>query len=245
MEPIGNGLIPFGVSDEERKRQRENLAKRSAAGMEKRYQDQNRSDLEEAERLNAPPVITVGNCQTCQSPHRLWIERRLMKGDSYKAIAESIPEGPDRRSISNHAKKHMPLDSAIVRAVLEEEAGLLEQNIEEGVAGAFSVRGAFNVLIRKGYEDALSGVTTVEVRDLIQLARVFNEMESSAALQATEEAKMAVRIFMEAIQNVVGDMLDEEQANEMKRAIVAEVQRLRSRDEIEVEVENNLRVLNR
>jgi hypothetical protein len=242
-EPTGSEPVPTGISDEERKRQRANLAKRSAAGMEKSYQDKNRAALEEAESLNAPPVIVEGKCQTCQSPHRLWIERRLMKGDAYKTIAEMIPDGPDRRSISNHAKKHMPIESAIVRAVLEEEAGLLGQNLEEGVQGAFSMRGALHVLIRKAYEDALNNVTTVEPRDLIQLMKLFNEMDSSSSTRMMEEAKASVSIFMEAINHTLTDMFEKEQADEVSRAIVLEVKRLRQQHELEAQIENNLRQL--
>lgn len=241
----------FGISDEERKRQRQKLEARSAAGQAKKYQDQNRADLEIEEAMNAPPMITVGQCQTCQHPHRLWIERQVLKGRSYKAIAESLPpdsEGHqlDRRSISNHySKGHMPLDSAIMRGVLEEEAGVLGQNFEEGVRGAFTNRGALNTLIRKAYEDAMSGVTTVEPRDLIQMVKLYNEMDSSASLAATEEAKLAVRIFMEAIQNVLADRFEIEEANEIKSELRLEIQRLRQRDDIDIEVENNLRTLPR
>lgn len=244
----------YGIDDETRRKQRENLSKRSAAGMEKRYAELNRSALEEAEASMAPPVITVPQCHVCQSERRLWIERQLLRGRSYAAIANSLPEEIlsggstrkiDRRSIAHHSKEHMPLDSAVVRAVMEEEADLLGQNWEEGVRGAFTNRGALNTLIRKAFDDAMNNVTTVEPRDLIQMVKLYNEMETSGATAATEEAKTAIRIFMEAIQNVVTDMLDAEKAEELKRAIVDEVKRLRSRDEIEIEVEHNLRTLPR
>lgn len=244
----------LGIDDETRRKQREQLFKRSQAGMEKKYADSNRSALEEAELAMAPPVITVPQCFVCQSERRLWIERQLLKGRSYSAIANSLPpeilpggeqRKIDRRSIAHHSKEHMPLDQAVVRAIMEEEADLLGQNWEEGVRGAFTNRGALNALIRKAFDDAMNNVTTVEPRDLIQMVKLYNEMESGTATAATEEAKIAVRIFMEAIQNVVTDMLDPELAEEMKRNIVEEVKRLRSRDEIDVEVEHNLRTLPR
>lgn len=239
----------FGIDDETRKKQRETLAKRSAAGLEKKYQDSNRLALEEAEAAMAPPVITVPQCHVCMSERRLWIERQLMRGRSYAAIANSLPPEVtpggstrkiDRRSIAHHSKEHMPLDSAVVRAVLEEEADLLGQNWEEGVRGALTNRGMLRTLIQKAYEDAMNNVTTVEPRDMVQMIKQFNEMENSTATAATEEAKMAVRIFTEAIQNVVKDMLEPELGEEFKRAIVAEVKRLRSRDEIDIEVEHHL-----
>lgn len=239
----------FGIDDETRKKQRENLVKRSAAGLEKKYQDSNRLALEEAEASMAPPVITVPQCHVCTSERRLWIERQLLRGRSYAAIANSLPPEVlpggetrkiERRSIAHHSKEHMPLDSAVVRAVLEEEADLVGQNWEEGVRGAFTNRGALNTLIRKAFDDAMNNVTTVEPRDLIQMVKLYNEMASNTGVAAEEEAKTAVRLFMESIQNVVADMLDPELGEEFKRAIVTEVKRLRTRDEIDMEVEHHL-----
>jgi hypothetical protein len=219
--------------------------------MQKRWQQHDRADLEEAEKLNAPPVIVEPKCYTCQSPHRLWIERRLMKGDAYKTIAASLPPHPetgklvDRRSISNHAKNHMPLESGVVRAVLEEEANLIGQNLEEGIAGAFSMRGALNVLVRKAFDDALAGITTVEPRDLVQMIKLFNEMDSSSSTRMVEEAKASVSIFRDAMRNTLTDMFEKEQAEEIAHAVVREVKRLREQYEMESDIENNLRQLNR
>lgn len=233
------------VSDEERRKRQEIKEKRSVAGMEKRWQQADREELDKAVEANAPPVISEAKCHTCQNPHRLWIESMLFKGMSYKAIADSIPDGPDRRSISHHYQHHMRVDQAVVRGILEEEAGILNQNVEEGVKGAFTNRGALNVLIRKAYDDAYAGITTVEPRDLIQMIKLYNEMDSSASVQAMEEAKAAVRIYTDAIKNVFAEMLDSEMAQELQRSIVQEIQRLRKIDEIDAQVENELRVIPR
>ena len=111
------------------------------------------------------------------------------------------------------------------------------------MAGAFTARGALNILIRKAYDDAMAGVTTVEPRDMIQMIRVYNEMESSSSITAVEDAKLAIRLFMEAIKNVIGDKFEHEEGQKILVAIQDEVKRLRSRDEIDVEVERNLKAL--
>lgn len=239
----------FGIDDETRRRQQQNVAKRSASHLTKKYADENRAALEEAEALLAPPVISVPQCHVCTSERRLWIERQLMRGRSYAAIANSLPPEVlpggesrkiDRRSIANHSKEHMPLDSAVVRAVLEEEADLVGQNWEEGVRGAFTLQGALLNLIQKAYDDAMNSVTTIEARDIAQFAKLYKEISDNSSVAATEEAKMAVRLFTEAIQNVADDFLEGDAVNEFKRAIVDEVKRLRERDEIDVEVERHL-----
>lgn len=234
------------ISDEERKKQRANLAKRSASGMEKSYTDKNREALEKATASMAPPLITVKQCNACMSERRLWIEQMLLQGLSYSAISKALAasgEHVDRRTISHHSKEHMAVQDAVTRAVMEQEADLLGQQYEEGVQGAFSMRGALHVLIRKAFNDAMNNVTTVEPRDMIQMIRSFNEMESSSSVTAVEEAKMAVRLFMEAIQNVTADELTPEEGERIRIAISAEVKRLRSRDEIDIEVEKNLKQL--
>jgi hypothetical protein len=238
--------MPFEIDQEKRRKQFEKLNQQSS--LEHRFAEQNREELEALVAQYAPPVVTIPQCETCNHPYRLWIEQQVLKGRSYSAIARSLPpdeEGHklDRRSISNHAKEHMALDQAVIRAEMEEEAELLGQNIEEGVKGAFTNRGALKTLIHRAFEDAMAGVTTVEPRDLIQMIKLYNEMESNVSLQATEESKMAVRIMRDAVENVLNELLPEEQAKEIKAAIVVEIRRLRSLDDIEVEVERNFKAL--
>lgn len=232
----------FHVNDEERKKRRAIMEKRSGQDLQRKWQQADRSALAEAEALNAPPVITNPKCDVCQSPHRLWIERQLVKGRAYKPISDSIPGGPSRKSISNHFRHHMALDQAAIRAELEEEANLLGQNLEEGVKGAFTLRGALSILVQKGYEDALSGITTVEPRDLIQMIRALNEMNTNAASTAVEEAKTSIGIFLAAIQNVLikGDIIDRELGIQLVEAIVADVERLREDQQIETQIERQL-----
>lgn len=237
----------LGISDEDRKRQRSKLEARSQQGLAKRYADQNRESLEEAEAQIAPPVITEKRCHVCQSDHRMWIERQILKGRSYSAIANSMPPDKDgnkidRRSVSNHYQKHMPLDQAVVRGILEEEADLVGQNWEEGVKGAITTQGMFRVMMQKAFDDAMAGITTIEPRDFIQMAKAYGELVSNQGEAATEEAKIVIRIFMEAIKNVVEDEFDTERADELKRMISDEVKRLRARDEIDMEVERHMPV---
>jgi hypothetical protein len=237
------------ISDEERAKRQEIERSRSVEGMKKRWQDQDRTEIQTKAAQYAPPVITVGQCHVCQHPQRLFIEQMLVKGYAYSAIARGVPPLPesgkqvDRRSIKNHYENHMNLESAVVRAVLEEEAQLLGQNVEEGISGAWSIRGTLNILMRKAYDDAMAGITTVEPKDLIQMAKLYNEMDSSSSVRIVEEAKASVSIFMTAINNVFADLLEQEQRDELSGAIVKEVQRLREQDQIEAELENTFRRL--
>jgi hypothetical protein len=234
--------LPAVIEDEERKRRQDVLKQRSGEALTEKWRGEDRKKLETAMAAVAPPAIVKPRCHVCQSPHRLWIERMLVKGMAYKAISDQIPDGPDRRSISRHYKEDMALDQQAIRALLEEEADLLGQNYEEGVRGAITLRGMLDVLIRKGYEDAISGITTVEIKDISQMMKLYKEMNADTGNTAVEEARTAIEIFKGAIQNVLikGDIIDRPLGMELLQAISDEVEVLRKEQDITQQVERQL-----
>lgn len=230
----------IGVSDEERKKRREIKNRTTGKALQKQWQEEDRFEIAMQEKGLAPPTITEPRCKVCTSEYRVFIERQLVKGMvSLSALAESIPpdsngEKIDRRSIANHSKKHMAIEDAVVRAQLEEEADLLKQNYQEGVKGALTNRGILRVLIGKTYDEVLKGVVEVEVRDLIQMIKLVNEMESDSSQVKSDEAETSLLIFIRAVKNVCDD--------DTNRRISAEVKRLREMDDIEFAVEDGLKL---
>jgi len=170
-----------------------------------------------------PPRIVEPRCHTCQSPYRDYIERELIRGHSYLAIANSIPDGPDRRSISTHHKEHMAITAAAYRAILEEESSLEGQNYETGVRGAITARGVLELMIRKGFDDIMDDNTMVEPRDLIQIIKLKQEMDANYAQVQVETMKRQVELFKQAILEVVPPAIQGQ--------IVARVKKLRQREE--------------
>lgn len=170
-----------------------------------------------------PPRIVEPRCHTCQSPYRDYIENMLVRGHSYLSIANSIPEGPDRRSISTHHKEHMAITAAAYRAILEEESSLEGQNYDTGVRGAITNRGVLELMIRKGFEDIMDDNTMVEPRDLIQIIKLKQEMDANHAQVQIETYKRQVDLFKQAILEVVPP--------DIQAQIVARVKRLRQREE--------------
>ena len=106
----------FEIDEETRRKQRAKIETRTAGNLQSKFAQQNREELEEAERAMAPPVVNVPQCRVCQCSKRFWIERQLIKGMAYASIAKHLDQDPsitekvDRRSIANHSKNHMPLD---------------------------------------------------------------------------------------------------------------------------------------
>jgi hypothetical protein len=64
------------------------------------------------------PIITEPRCRCCTSRYRLFIERQLVEGRNFSAIARQVPpniEGKrvERRSVASHYYKH--LDPVLTR----------------------------------------------------------------------------------------------------------------------------------
>lgn len=233
LDDTGNE-IEIGVSDAERAKRRAVLDKTTGKDLKKKWDEKDREELARAEAAIAPPAITEPRCHVCNSEYRVWIERCLVKGYAYKRIADQLPPDPDgnkpdRRSISNHAKHHMEIAHGVVRAELEEEADLLKQNYEEGVKGALTIRGMLNVIARRAYDDYLNGQITAEIKDLIQLVKVLNEMNADVNTVKVEETEIALRIIVQAVQNIC--------STEVQAEIGAEVKRLQLQDDVQYQIE--------
>jgi hypothetical protein len=231
---FGNQEAGLDVPREDSKSRTRQSEARSAKDLEKAWQQEDRFEIEERMRKIAPPVRTEPRCRVCTHPHRQWIEAMLMRGHSNRAIAESVPVAEGERplhknTLKTHYQNHMALDEAAIRAILEEEANLSAQNFEEGVRGAITKRGVLEVMLRKGYEDVIAGITTVEPKDLIQIAKLVAEMDTNVNAAAVEEAKAQINIFMQAIH----DVCDEE----TRKAIGERVARLRKGESIEAKLE--------
>lgn len=179
-----------------------------------------------------PDRITEPRCLVCTHEQRDWIEAMLIRGASYTQIGERVSPQVDRRSVSNHHKKHMDLQDAILIGILEEEAEKQGRLNDEHASDILTRRGILEVAIRKGYEDLQSGVTTVEPKDLIQMMKLAEDMDSNYTEVSIGEMKYQVEVFMEAIKSVVS----EEQQNQ----IVRKVKQLRERDDVKRELENAL-----
>lgn len=226
--------IEIGVSDEERSKRRAVLDKTSGKDLEQKWRDEDRKEMELREKRMAPPVFTEPRCAVCTSDYRAFIENQLIKGHSYEGISKALPEDSTgkkigRKSIGNHAKEHLPIDRAVIRAELEAEADILKQNYDEGIKGALTLRGMLNVIVRKAYDDHMKGMTTTEIKDMIQLVKLMNEMNTDESTVKSEETEAALRIFVRAIQNVCD--------TEMQVMIAAESKRLRQLDNLEFAAE--------
>jgi len=230
----------LGISPDERARRQAIIDRRSEQGMKDKWAQNDRTAVKKAMENISPPAITQTRCKICMHTNRLWVEQMIVKGYAYLHISEQLLDEDgrpelDRRSIKNHAEKHMTLEEKRIRAELDEQIRTLGANEEAGAQGAFTDRGALKVLIRKAFEEAQAGLITMEIRDMIQAIKLLNDMEVKASDARAAENEEALRIFLQAVQTICDA--------DTQGAIVEEVQRLRLRANIPREIEHALPAL--
>lgn len=207
-------------------------AAKGSEDFKKELQQGHRAEVAKREENIAPERIVVKQCGICMHPFRNWIEAMLIKGMAYKTIADRVSPQVDRRSVSLHYKKHMDLQDAALRIIIEDEARLQGIDYENGIQDAITKRGVLEVMVRKGFEDVLSGTTTVEPRDLIQIAKLLAEMDQHQHAVGLEEYRNQVAIFIRAIRAVCDP--------ETQDAISREVAKLRKGEGVSAEIERAL-----
>lgn len=222
-----------GVEDMNKGRELADLKEKESKGLSLEFGPVSDKDVRDkvlaAERKRAPARIVEPRCNVCNHPYRDFIETMLVRGQTYKGISTRVTPPVDRRSISNHYHKHMDLQDAALRSILEEEAKLQGQNFEDGVRDAVTKRGVLEVMLRKGFEDIQMGVTTVEARDLVQIAKLLGEMDTHAYQVGLDELRSQVQIFIQAIKDVCDRPQQTEIANRVKL--------LRSREGLDAQIE--------
>jgi hypothetical protein len=156
----------------------------------------------------APARFTENRCKVCTSPHRNWVENMIGLGHSPSAIERAFQGNPEgeipRRSVATHSEKHMDIQDTAMRAIIEQEARLEGRNFDEGMRDLLTKKSMFEIMMRKAFKDVQDGTTTVEPRDMIQMAKILGEWETGSAAAAVEEYKVQMHIFLTAIKNVFG-----------------------------------------
>src|SRR5688500_4355474 len=73
-------------------------------------------------------LVSEPRCLVCQSPNRKVIDQLLARSTSYRELERVF--GIDRRSISNHDQKHLNIEQAAMRRIVQEEAEDIDAALE-------------------------------------------------------------------------------------------------------------------
>lgn len=158
-----------------------------------------------AKKDTAPGVVEP-RCHVCKSKYRKAIDRMVAMGTSYAEISRIFSteeESVDRRSIANHAEKHLNYEEAAIRRIVEQEAQEASQNIEEGIQGALTRRVYLNVGLQKALEGLLSGESIVEPKDAIAIIQLLDKLDGQSEGAALEEMRVQFQAFVQAIRELL------------------------------------------
>lgn len=154
------------------------------------------------ELLHIPQSWTEPRCHVCMSKYRRAIDRMIALGTAYSEISRVFGGEIDRRSISNHAKKHLPYEEAAVRQIIDHEAEAAQENAEQGIRGALARRAYLNTALHKAFEALLAGDVVVEPKDAIAISQLLDKIDSQVEGAALDELRLQFNAFVQAIREV-------------------------------------------
>jgi hypothetical protein len=152
-----------------------------------------------------PPIVEDKRCLVCKSQYRKDMERLLVVGLSYSEIAryfEALGEEITRKSLSNHREKHMWVETAAIRGLIEEKARAAMLDVEEHKGFLTTKHGVLETLLQQGYRDILSGITKVEAKDMLAIIEKLQQMEREEKSVAVDEMIAEFNAFADAVKAV-------------------------------------------
>lgn len=142
------------------------------------------------------PLRSEPRCSTCQSPHRMLIEDRLIRGDSYASIAREVAalphdehkRPPGKQSISIHTRQgHMPLGQSTQRRIIERRAKQAKQSIEESEDTLVDYLTLNQMLVQQGFEKMVTGELNFSAADVLRASQFLRDVEKEAAEDVGQE----------------------------------------------------------
>jgi hypothetical protein len=149
------------------------------------------------------PMTTEPRCKVCKSPYRPGIDKMLAAGVGHTAIARAFNDEVDRRSIANHADKHLNYNDAAIRQIIQHEAEQMSENIEDGVKGILARKAFLQTALHKVHQAIINDEVSVEVRDAIGIIQQLEKMDSATESAAVEELRIQFNAFLQALKETV------------------------------------------
>lgn len=186
-------------------------------------------DVDPSLRANSLVRIRIGNreydakfsktCKVCNNPARMEIETCLIKGDTYRSIAQHFSEaqwtGRDGglialpelgwQPIRNHyLSGHMPMSAAALRHIAEERAQQIGAQYEENTARLVDHYTVAKAIVQRGYERMVVGEIEPEIKDTIAAAKLLKEIEDTQIGSVDAEVwSEAMMIYFETAQELM------------------------------------------
>ena len=128
----------------------------------------------------AVPLTRSPRCRTCRSESRRDVEVALAEGRSYSEIAALFPEsGLSKRHLSEHFRRHFPVDSPQVKRVVAEQAADNGEIMQVAVAAQVEALKFARSVVRRVAERLASGEVEPTVKEAVAMARLLAEYDEA------------------------------------------------------------------
>ena len=158
----------------------------------------------------ATEEIVEPRCSVCKSRFRRTMDQLLVMGVPFAEIARQFEtEGINRRSLSNHKRRHLSIEQAAIRQVIEEKARQMGEDVDNTRRHLLTRRGYMEVAMMKSYQGIVDGTIVPEPRDVVHMIALLEKMEKDTAATQVDEMMRDFNAFSQAVKEVVPpDMYD-------------------------------------
>lgn len=155
--------------------------------------------------------IVEPRCSICKSRFRRTMDQLLVMGVPFSEISRQFEtEGITRRALSNHKRKHLSVEQAAIRQVIEEKARQIGEDVDNTKRSLLTRKGYMEVAMMKSYQSILDGTVVPEPRDIVAMISVMEKMEKDSSAVQVDEMMRDFNAFTQAVKEVVGqDMYDQ------------------------------------
>jgi hypothetical protein len=133
------------------------------------------------------------------------MERLIVLSLSYSEIAryfEALGENVTRKSLSNHHAKHMWVESAAIRSLIEDRAREALKDVEEHKGFLLEKKGLLEIMMQQGYSSLMTGNTQVEPKDLLAVIDKLERMDAAQEAIAVDELLKDFNDFADAVKSL-------------------------------------------
>jgi hypothetical protein len=154
--------------------------------------------------------IVEPRCSVCKCKYRRSIDQLLVMGVPFSEVARQFEEeGIERRSLANHKKRHLNVEQAAIRRVIEEKARQIGEDVDNTKRFLLTRKGYMEVAMMKSFQAIVDGTLTPEPRDVVHMIALMEKMEKDTTLNQVDEMIRDFNAFTQAVkEHVPKDMYD-------------------------------------
>jgi hypothetical protein len=151
------------------------------------------------------------------------MDQLLVMGVPFSEISRQFEtEGITRRALSNHKRKHLSIEQAAIRQVIEEKARQMGEDVDNTRRHLLTRKGYMEVAMIKSYQSILDGTVVPEPRDVLGMIAMMEKMEKDSSSIQMDEMMREFNAFTQAVKEVVPAELYDKVLYNFKRILEQE-----------------------